>query len=548
MRDRRRARRVDLAPRRTRAGSPVERLERGARRARATRGAAATSIRSSAKSGLSRATTYAPTIAAASTRTRRAATRPEGSSEARTAPPALGGAEHGGTRQAVAATPRHSRSPRRPMPFGSYRRRQLERAEEPHLVLELDAELARGRGGAPRPSARARRPSRASPAFSMKFACRGEICAPPIRWPAGRTPRASARRSSSCVGVLEDASERPLVRRLGRLALRLQLGDGRLDLLRGPRREPHSASATTWPRPQRRAPVLEPELGGREPAARRRPSTTSARSSTAGSRRRRRPRSSTRRRRPFPGSRTRTRSRRARRRGRGAGRRRSPRRRRRRGVRRRRLAAGELAGQPEHERIDALVGDEQVRAEPDRPRPRGPRSAAQRERLLELGRASRGRANAARGPARARASCSRASGTSSSIFTQSASSSERRRRGRRRRRRPSARRRPARARPARKPRRRPRPRRPGDAASRAGARASASTTSLPLTPVDRLLARAVDLRHARRRPRPRAPRRARARVARPRVEMRLEERRARARRVCSRGGATSPRSPPDGGA
>ena len=46
---------------------------------------------------------------------------------------------------------------------------------------------------------------------------------------------------------------------------------------------------------------------------------------------------------------------------------------------------GELAREPEHERVDAVVGGEQVRAEPDDARPPARARAAQRERLLELG-------------------------------------------------------------------------------------------------------------------------------------------------------------------
>ncbi len=63
----------------------------------------------------------------------------------------------------------------------------------------------------------------ASPAFSMKFACLGEIRAPPIAWPF--SPHASSIRPGAelVLRVLEDAAERALVRRLRRLALRVQL-------------------------------------------------------------------------------------------------------------------------------------------------------------------------------------------------------------------------------------------------------------------------------------------------------------------------------------
>ena len=111
----------------------------------------------------------------------------------------------------------------------------------------------------------------APPAFSMKFACRGEISAPPIRWPF--SPQASSIRPapSSCVRVLEDAAEGALVRRLRRLALRLHLGDGRLDLLGRPRRRAGTRPAR---RPGRGCSagvaVREVELARRQPAPLRR--------------------------------------------------------------------------------------------------------------------------------------------------------------------------------------------------------------------------------------------------------------------------------------
>ena len=102
----------------------------------------------------------------------------------------------------------------------------------------------------------------APPAFSMKFAWRGEMSAPPIRWPF--SPHASISRPapSSRARVLEDAAERPLVRRLRRLALREQLRDLRLDRLGRARLEPEAHPRHDLARP--RAPN-----GGRTARARR---------------------------------------------------------------------------------------------------------------------------------------------------------------------------------------------------------------------------------------------------------------------------------------
>ncbi len=68
---------------------------------------------------------------------------------------------------------------------------------------------------------------RAPPAFSMKFACFGEICAPPMQIPLQPARFEHPPRAQLVLGVLEDAAERALVRRLGRLALRVQLAHRR---------------------------------------------------------------------------------------------------------------------------------------------------------------------------------------------------------------------------------------------------------------------------------------------------------------------------------
>ena len=56
---------------------------------------------------------------------------------------------------------------------------ELDPAEQHDLVLELDPELLAGPAARPPPSARGSRRVVAPPAFSMKFACIGEISAPP---------------------------------------------------------------------------------------------------------------------------------------------------------------------------------------------------------------------------------------------------------------------------------------------------------------------------------------------------------------------------------
>ena len=120
----------------------------------------------------------------------------------------------------------------------------------------------------------------APPAFSMKFACFGEICAPPIRWPRSAALLEHPPGGQLVLGILEDAPERPLVRGLGVLAPRLHLGDRRLDLCERPRLEREARRA---PRPARaagrtsgtRAPAPS-GVSQRVPSA----SATSARSST----------------------------------------------------------------------------------------------------------------------------------------------------------------------------------------------------------------------------------------------------------------------------
>ena len=103
-------------------------------------------------------------------------------------------------------------------------------------------------------------------AFSMKFACFGEICAPPMRWPF--SPQASSIRPalSSCSGFLKTL---PKVRRfVGCAALRRAFSSRTVALIsigsRG--REPELGPDDDLAVAQVGVPVREAELGRREPA------------------------------------------------------------------------------------------------------------------------------------------------------------------------------------------------------------------------------------------------------------------------------------------
>src|SRR5439155_5736252 len=72
-------------------------------------------------------------------------------------------------------------------------------------------------------------------------------------------------RAELVLGVLEDAAEGALVRRLGCLAQRLQLGHLRLDLLLRPRLQPELGARDDLPVAERRAPVGETKLLRSEP-------------------------------------------------------------------------------------------------------------------------------------------------------------------------------------------------------------------------------------------------------------------------------------------
>ena len=161
---------------------------------------------------------------------------------------------------------------------------------------------------------------RAPSAFSMKFAWRGEICAPPIRCPFKPAGLEHPPRAELVLRVLEHAPERALVGRLRGLAQRLQPGDVRLDLLLGQWREAELGARDHLAVVQLRVPVAEAELLRSEPACARGRRRRAPGRGSLPSRCRRRRRSSRHRRRSCRGSRTRTRSHRDPPRARGAGR------------------------------------------------------------------------------------------------------------------------------------------------------------------------------------------------------------------------------------
>ena len=109
-------------------------------------------------------------------------------------------------------------------------RREGEAAQENDLVLEGDSVLA--------PSVRRRHSAIsarqsavvAPPAFSMKFACFGETTAPPTRCALQAAELEQPPCAELAGRILEDRSERPLVRRLRLLPPRDEVGDLGLDL------------------------------------------------------------------------------------------------------------------------------------------------------------------------------------------------------------------------------------------------------------------------------------------------------------------------------
>src|SRR5919198_552694 len=139
-------------------------------------------------------------------------------------------------------------------------RRQLELPEEDDLVLELDAVLLPR--AAPRlcdQRERIVRPSAVRILDEVRVA-RGDLrTADPVTLqPAGLEQAAGGQ---LVVRILEDAAERSPVRRLGRLPLRLQVGDDRFDLVRGSRRKPELHLSDDLAGLQAGVPVTQPKLG-----------------------------------------------------------------------------------------------------------------------------------------------------------------------------------------------------------------------------------------------------------------------------------------------
>src|SRR5215210_7890264 len=142
---------------------------------------------------------------------------------------------------------------------------ELERAEELHLVLELDAELL----------------ARAAPSLdhqrdgvhrarSVRVLDEVRVTRRDLR-AADSVPLQAAGlehppRCQLVLGVAEDAAEGALVRRLRGLPQRLQPRDVRLDLLLRQRTERELGAGDHLAVAQLRVAVAEAELGGREPA------------------------------------------------------------------------------------------------------------------------------------------------------------------------------------------------------------------------------------------------------------------------------------------
>src|SRR5438132_4366282 len=144
-------------------------------------------------------------------------------------------------------------------------RRQLDVAEEDDLVLELDAVLLPG--PAPRfchQRERIVRPCAVGVLDEVRVT-RGDLrAADPMALQAAGLEHASGR--ELVVRILEDAAERALVRRLRRLALPLQVGDDRLDLVGRARHQPEFGRGDYLPRLKSGSSVGEPELSRRPPA------------------------------------------------------------------------------------------------------------------------------------------------------------------------------------------------------------------------------------------------------------------------------------------
>ena len=137
-------------------------------------------------------------------------------------------------------------------------RRRRPRARAPRRT-------AHGLGDAPRSSARVQSALVAPPAFSMKFACLGEISAPPIRCPFRPHSSSILPAPTSPGGFLKTLPKVRLF--VGWVSFRrpIEIGDGRLDLCRRARLEPELDPRDDVVRSQLRVAVREAERLGRHP-------------------------------------------------------------------------------------------------------------------------------------------------------------------------------------------------------------------------------------------------------------------------------------------
>src|SRR5207244_6049261 len=142
--------------------------------------------------------------------------------------------------------------------------RQVQSAYEPHLALELDAELLRrAAAGLGHQRKSVGRPRLAGVLDEVRVPRRDLRAADPVTLEPARLEHPASR--ELVLGVLEDGPERALVGRLSRLSLRLHVADGPLDLLLRTRFEPELDARHDFALAQPRAAVFQSELGRRPP-------------------------------------------------------------------------------------------------------------------------------------------------------------------------------------------------------------------------------------------------------------------------------------------